>query len=211
MRADGEPDFRFFVFDHVGLPCGTIYNDRLNALVNQVRQLPYDQVQVVPQFVVVSEKQLHDAENHLLEKGFEGVMLRNPFGNYKFGRSTVREGILLKLKRFSDAEAEIIGFAEELENQNEAEKDAFGRTKRSSCKDRKVPKGRLGAFNVRGINGPFVNVGFDCGTGLTAAQREAFWRDRDSLLGKVITYSYFAVGSRDRPRFPRFMRIRAPE
>ena len=45
-----------------------------------------------------------------LNAGYEGLMLRDPNGIYKFGRSSVKENILLKVKEFMDDEAEIIAF-----------------------------------------------------------------------------------------------------
>ena len=49
-----------------------------------------------------------------LKDGYEGLMLRDPNGVYKFGRSTVKENILLKVKDFMDDEAEIISFREKI-------------------------------------------------------------------------------------------------
>ena len=76
------------------------------------------------------------------EKVMNGL---SPDGPYKCGRSTVREGYLLKLKRFADGEAVILGCCEQMHNANAAQQDAFGRTKRSSHKDNKIGKATLGA------------------------------------------------------------------
>ena len=53
-----------------------------------------------------------------LDDGYEGLMLRAPDGPYKFGRSTVKENTLLKVKNFLDDEAEVIGFKEQTTNTN---------------------------------------------------------------------------------------------
>ena len=53
-------------------------------------------------------------------------MMRNPIAPYKQGRGTFREGIIYKLKRFEDSEAVIIGFVEQMTNQNVLEKDELG-------------------------------------------------------------------------------------
>jgi DNA ligase-1 len=39
-------------------------------------------------------------------------------GTYKFGRSTVRDNILLKVKRFLDDEAVVIDIEEKMHNEN---------------------------------------------------------------------------------------------
>ena len=81
---------------------------------------------------VNSMEEIDTNESACLEFGYEGIMLRDPNGTYKFGRSTARDNILLKVKRFLDDEAEVIGIEEKMSNQNVAEKDNFGRTERSS-------------------------------------------------------------------------------
>lgn len=60
-----------------------------------------------------------------LSEGYEGVMVRDPAGPYKCGRSTVREGWLLKIKRFEDGEAEVLETYEGMSNYNEAGVDAL--------------------------------------------------------------------------------------
>lgn len=60
-----------------------------------------------------------------LSEGYEGVMVRDPAGPYKCGRSTEREGWLLKIKRFEDAEAEVLETYEGMSNYNEAGVDAL--------------------------------------------------------------------------------------
>ena len=55
-----------------------------------------------------NNEELIDYEQGAVEDGYEGVMLRDPSAPYKYGRSTVRKGYLLKLKRFEDSEAEVI-------------------------------------------------------------------------------------------------------
>jgi DNA ligase-1 len=117
----------------------------------------------------------------------------------------VNEGYLLKVKRFDDSEAEIIGFEEEQFNGNTAETNELGRTKRSTAKAGLVGKGTLGAFTVRDIH---TGVEFSIGTGLTALQRGVFWQRRDEYLGKLAKYKYFAVGVKVAPRHPVFLGFR---
>jgi DNA ligase-1 len=147
-------------------------------------------------------------EQTVLEAGFEGLILRSIDGPYKQGRSTEKQGWLLKLKRFVDAEAEVIDFYEEMENTNEAKKNLLGRTERSTKKEGMVGKGRLGGFVVIGLNGTFEGIIFECGSGLTAAQRESYWDGRMSLANRIIKYKYFPIGVKDKPRLPIFLGFR---
>lgn len=130
-------------------------------------------------------------------------MIRSGNGPYKCGRSTVREGSLLKFKRFVDAEAIVTGFQEQMENTNDAEKDAFGRTKRSSAKDGMVPKGTLGAVVVD-FNGDTLTIG----SGFNDEQRAEVWRNKKKYLGKTVNFTYQDAGKKNLPRFPIFRGFR---
>ncbi len=146
-------------------------------------------------------------EAHCVGAGYEGIILRSPTAPYKFGRSTVNEGYLLKVKRFEDSEAKIIGFEEEMFNGNEAQTNELGRTKRSSAKAGLVGKGTLGAFLVRDV---VSGIDFAIGTGLTALQRGLFWQRQDEYLGKIVKYKFFPVGVKVAPRHPVFLGFRDP-
>ena len=71
-------------------------------------------------------------------EGYEGIMLRDPFGRYKHGRSTLKEGGLAAIKRFVDAEARIVGTYEQMENTNEKQINELGRSSRSHAKAGKL-------------------------------------------------------------------------
>lgn len=207
MSRAGMPDCTFWVFDKhdVAAPYETRLKHLEKAASLYVRNTL--RVSVLPQKLIASLDDLLSFEDRLLAEGFEGVMLRDPRGRYKHGRATAKEGLLLKLKRFADAEATIIGFEEEQENQNEATRDELGRTKRSSAKAGKVGKGLLGAFVVRDLKS---EAEFTVG-GFTAAQKAEFWATRDALVGKTIKYKFFPVGVKDKPRHPTFLCFRASE
>lgn len=151
-------------------------------------------------------------EEKCLAEGYEGVMLRNPNSLYKFGQATVRENALLKLKRFSDGEAKIIGFVEFNYNDNVAFTDAQGFTKRSSSKSGKRPAGKLGKFVVEGTNGVYAGKVFEVGSGYTNGEREDFWLRRNEMLGETLTYRHQTfTGGYDLPRLPTFEGLRMPE
>lgn len=162
----------------------------------------------VPHTLIKDEEELLAFEAHALEEGHEGIMVRSLTGPYKQGRSSVKEGHLLKLKRFLDGEATINGFYEEQENQNEAKTNNLGRTERSSSKAGLVGKGTLGGFEVTGVGGSYDGVQFQIGGGFTADNRREFWNARKKLVGKLVKYKYFPTGSKERPRFPVFLGFR---
>ena len=130
---------------------------------------------------------------------FEHRSVRSVDSPYKCGRSTNKEGYLLKLKRFSDSEAEIIGFEELEHNNNIAKKDAFGRSERSSCKENMVGGNTLGTLLVKDIKSA---VEFRIGSGLDMAMREKIWNNKSDYLNKIVKYKFFSVGVKELPRHP---------
>lgn len=150
---------------------------------------------------IADEYQLLQFEAAALEQGHEGVMIRSLDGPYKQGRSTEKEGFLLKLKRFKHSEAIILGAEEKMHNGNEARTNELGHTERSSHKANLSGTGELGALLVRDIT---TEVEFAIGSGYTAAMRKKYWERRSSLSGLIVRYTYFPTGSKDKPRFPVF-------
>lgn len=144
---------------------------------------------------------LERVEGEFLAEGYEGGIIRTRGTAYKFGRSG-KAGPLLKLKRYIDYEAEVVGVVEEQHNGNEATTNELGRTQRSSHAAGKVGKGTLGAMVVRALNGPHEGAEFRVGTGFTAELRATFWENRESLIGEVAKIKSFPVGTKDLPRHP---------
>jgi DNA ligase-1 len=195
MSVEGEPKVRFHAFDHFEHPSQD-YRSRVARLKGVVPR----NVLVVPQHVVTCLDTLLKLEEKMLNQGYEGLILRDPNGVYKFGRSTVKEGLLLKVKRFVDAEATVIGFEERMHNGNEATTDELGRTKRSSHSAGKTGRGDLGAIIVS-----YGGIEFNVGTGFTDSERELIWKERDSFLGRLLKFKYFPVGVKQAPRHPVFI------
>lgn len=163
-----------------------------------------DGVVIVEHTLVRDEAHLLRLEEATLDRGYEGLILRAPEGPYKFGRSSTNEGWMLKLKRFTDSEAEVVGFYEQMHNGNEAKKNALGRTERSSHKAGKEPMGVLGGLVVRDET-LFPGLTFEVGTGFDAQTRKDLWSVRDKLPGQIIKYKFFAVGVKDKPRHPVYL------
>jgi DNA ligase-1 len=199
MSRDDNPDYAYYVFDYFRDESG--WWKRFQALQDQfssggtIKILQHEHISNMDDLLVY--------ENRAVNEGYEGVILRHPNAPYKFGRSTVREGYLMKLKRFADSEAVVLEIIEELHNGNEATTNELGRTKRSSHKENKVGKGRMGALLVRDVT---TGVEFQLGTGFTDVDK-AWWWD-DSKLGLTVKYKFFPVGVKDLPRHPVFLGVR---
>ena len=189
-RVVGEPDVKFYVFDNFTAPGG--FEQRLATL----KALPG--VVVLEQRLVKNEAELLEFEAQMLAQGYEGLILRDPRGTYKFGRSTAIEQGMLKVKRFTDSEAEVLEVIEELENTNVKVTNELGRGQRSSHLAGMRPKGRAGALRVRDL---VSRIEFRVGV-KDDADAAWFWEHRDAVGGKIVKYKSFLVGVKDAPRFP---------
>lgn len=208
MSPDKNPHegWYYAVFDwHDAMCPSEVFRSRLEDADARAEQANSDHVVFLQHVTINSERELADFEENMLAEGFEGVMLRDPEGTYKFGRSTLREGGLMKLKRFCDDEAKVIGVVELTHNENEAFEGELGQTKRSTAKAGKVGGDTLGALVV--LHPTFGE--FEIGTGFTAAQRDELWSlPRPKLMGQLVKFKYFPVGVKDKPRHPVFLGLR---
>lgn len=197
-RHEGEPDVKFYVFDFWNknnLSFGERWVEKgLNLGEHNLVQ--------VKSIFIPNEKELLKYEAKCLDEGYEGLILRSPDGAYKFGRSTVKEGGMLKLKRFVDSEAEILEVYEEMENTNVKKTNELGRGARSSHLAGLVPKGRAGGLNVKDVS---TGVCFSIGTGLNDEDRDFYWKFRKKVVGKLIKYKSFLIGVKDLPRHPVYL------
>jgi len=216
MRFDGEPDYVYYVFDYVMGDGTQPYQERIKALKESFGNNEGRKISIVPTFLINNEEELSLAEQKCIDDGFEGLMIRDPNGTYYTpryltkkalgkradNRSNAKEGILLKIKRFEDSEAEIIGFQEARSNQNEKEMGVFGYHERSSKKEGIVLKDTLGALLVRDIK---TGVEFRIGTGLNDSDRTYFWSNRETELGQIVKYKCQKAGEKEKPRFPVYL------
>jgi len=216
MSEDGEPDFCYDVFDYVCDVYSLLkpYHQRCRELsTRELRSFAggtngwCQRVKLILPEEVDDEEQLLAYESWCLQEKFEGVMLRTPDGPYKCGRSTEKQGWLLKLKRFTDGEAYIIGVDEKMHNANEATTDAFGKVKRSSHKANQERLNTLGALVVMDVE---TGVKFSIGTGFDEATRKQLWDQwhAGTLEHKIVKYKSQPTGVKDKPRFPVFLGLR---
>lgn len=198
MKRDAVDDWAFYIFDWIQ---GGITIERM-GIVEALEWSPH--ARPVIQTTIRDVKMLREYERVSLSQGFEGIMIRSMGGGYKYGRSTLKEGLLLKLKRFSDDEATVIGVECLMQNKNIAGVNELGYIERSTDARGMVPVDALGALIVRRADG----VEFKIGSGFTESQRYNLWQNQDEIIGKMVTYKHFEVGAKDKPRFPIFKGFR---
>lgn len=206
MSKAGKPLVSFHIFDHFLKPSSEFQFRRARA-VKTVQDFNGTYLEMVPQTLIKSLSDLISFEQEMVDLGYEGIMTRNNLEPYKFGRATMKSQGLVKVKRFLDAKARIIGFEEQMQNLNMATLDKLGQTKRSSHKAHMVGKRTLGALQVEGLEKPWKGIKFSVGSGMDGIMQTHIWHQRDKFLGKVIIFKYFPVGCKDAPRHPVFLRF----
>jgi len=212
MRHTGTPAFRFFVFDYVktGTSLTMSYAGRMELLkdleLDKVGEYTIERVLPVR---INNVAEMEAYEQKCIDEGFEGAMVRDPAGPYKLGRSSEKEGYLLKVKRFEDSEAVVLDLVEKMRNDNEATRDNVGHTKRSTSAEGMTPMNTLGALLVRDVK---TGVEFSIGSGLDDATRAKVWAAKKKYIGKLVTYKHQPSGAKEKgaPRFPVFKAFRDP-
>lgn len=200
-----EPAFEWHVFDDFTDP-DLPYNERQVRLAERMLDLcqAFPFLRMVDATRLETWESLEAYEDKVLGQGFEGVITRLPSGVYKFGRSSKKQQGMLKLKRFTDAEAEVTGFEELMRNTNADVRDALGHAKRSKAQAGLVPGGTLGKLQARDLA---TGIDFQIGMfkGLTLTDKQEIWDNQGDYLGKIVKYQHLAHGAIDKPRHSKFL------
>jgi DNA ligase 1 len=159
----------------------------------------------VGQMPVDNAQEVAEHFERVLKDGFEGLILRNPQSHYKFGRGTVKEGIIFKVKPFLTFDAKITSVVQSTEVNEDAEKkvNELGRSVTSKKKNDRHLIEKASAFLVE-YEGKPLKVTLK----MTDEEKIVTWISRANLIGKTIEYKGMLVGAKDVPRHPVFIRFR---
>jgi len=147
-------------------------------------------IDVIPQEEIdldsyVGELQFKQYNQDAIERGFEGIMIKDPEAKYECKRSAS----WLKQKPFIEVSLEVVEVEE-----------GTGRN-----------VGKLGALVLEGVDDNKA-IRVNCGSGFSDSDRDSFWTGRDSLLGQVVEVRADAITQNQDGsyslRFPRFLRFR---
>lgn len=225
----GEPFTLWWLFDYVTPQNASLdYWSRYTQLCLRVAELQADpscmpwagHLRIVPYVLLHDAEDLREYREENLRKGYEGTILRQPDRPHKQGRSTVREGGLLRIKDFIDSEAMVESITQGESNHNEAQVNELGNQFRSTHQANMVPNGLVGNMGCRAIhevkdgNRVVIRPGDPITVSpgnMDHASRKHYFEHPDELIGKVIKFKFFPKGIKDKPRFPTFVSIRTPE
>lgn len=139
-----------------------------------------DQIIIISMSTAHNEKDVMDFLDIYIERGYEGIMVRDLTATYQQKRT----GVLLKLKPWHYIKVKITGH-------------------------------KMGTGKYKHMLGAFIVVGkvegkrFMCrvGSGFTDAQRQEYWTDMSSLIGKTITIKYIELTEYNIPYSPIFVKL----
>ena len=176
-----ERNFQFIIFDWAKYS-DQPYTARYNYMRDLVAVARPDNIKIVKNSLCNNSEQVQFLFNYHIQKGDEGIIIRDPNGYYKYGRSTVREGALLKLKYESTGTARIISVHPLVDKEG-------------------IVKDKLGAIevvsNLYGV--------FRIGSGFTEQQRKDYWES--DMIGRNVHFTFQQEGMKNKPRFPVFQRM----
>jgi DNA ligase-1 len=225
---EGEPYTLWHIFDCVSpTQIERPYIERLRYLHNQIGYMQQNYglalfLRAIPYELVENMDQLNMLRSRWLDEGYEGSIIRDPYGMHKQGRSTVKEMGVLRIKDFIDFEFRIEKIVEGKTNLNEATENERGETTRSTHQENMVPNGMVGA-----LEGPALADVLDPQTGAVLIRkdqwvtvgagrmdhkaRKHYFESPHELLMQIGKAQMFPKGIKDKPRFPTFQCLRHPD
>lgn len=175
----------FLTFDEYTGKVKTSYIDRFNRLQNLIENRDFRQVKLVENHIVNNVSEALKQVSLWMSEGLEGGVLKDFNNTFKNGTSNTQ----LKIKLKVDAEMRITGFTEGTPG-----------TKR---------EGKIGAIQFANDEGTIKG---QC-SGFSDAELEEFSKNKDSLIGKIISVEFNDVTKAENNEYyalshPRFIEIR---
>ena len=196
-------DLHFYCFDKIE---NENFNEPFFGRISSINNNSY-YFRTVPQYMVYNYKEINKYYKLALNWGCDGLILRDPNGKYKFGRGTVKEGLIYKMKPFQTFDAKIIDVIQATEVKEGAEKkiNELGRSVTSKKLADRVLIEKASAFVVI-YKGKELKVTI----AMTDKEKEEVWQNRKKYIGRTIEYKGMLVGMKEDglPRHPVFLRFR---
>lgn len=219
---EGEPDIHWWVFDYCTEDTYKLgYSKRMQIFQDSVLYgIPKEfNLHLIESKIVYTMEELLAFEEKALQDGYEGIMIRDPFAPYKFGRCGKTFMGVWRVKRFIDAEFRIEEIIEGRTNQNKAEVNALGLTERSTHKENMLPNAMVGTLRgklLKDVLDPTTKevilkegLTVDVSPGkMTEEERKKVFQNQSLFLGKIGKFKLFPKGTKDKPRFGQFQCLR---
>ena len=208
VKKNGGPvalpsHLKFYVFDSL-INCNDCFYERLNHAETICKKFP-DLLEYVAHRKCLGVAEVEQCFDEAVKQDIEGLILRDPHGRYKYGRGTLKEALIFKVKPFITFDAKVTGVVQSTEVREGVEKkvNELGRSVTSKKKDDRVLIEKASAFWVQ-YKGKDLKVTL----AMTDPEKEEVWKNRLKYVGKTIEYKGMLVGAKDVPRHPTMLRFR---
>lgn len=184
-------EIKFYVFDVPEADGGLL--ERLSELEKFIAKNPQagQNLKIIKQVKVKDNAEFEAFAEHIVAKGGEGAVAREPNAPYERKRSKNA----LKYKKFKDAECEVTAI-------NEGTGKYAGLMGSVTCKALSVAGSNSDEQNDELLQ-PASGVKFKIGSGFSDRDRA-----NPPKIGSIITYKYQNLTAKGVPRFPVFLRVR---
>lgn len=195
----------FWLFDGIVLDRPDLigYEERLIEIMNRLSDVDFKYLEMPTKLNVTNKEELYEKFQQMLDYGFEGLVLTHKDHKYKFGRNTLQEGTLLKMKNDAlEYDGVIIDIVEGTKVKEGIEKttNELGRSRTSKKKEDREPSGLAKGFLVEYLDKGTFLVGLK---DFSNNQKRHLLEDKTDYIGKCFRYTAMKP-VRDFPRHAYF-------
>lgn len=186
-------DLKFHLFDGLVLDRPDLkgYEERMNEIIFRLKNSGFslNSLLVFPTFYRCKTKEeLIELYEKALKFGYEGLVLTKKDHHYKFGRNTLVEGSILKMKDEENQwDGVVLDVVEgtQIKEGIERTRNELGQSVTSKCKDDREPSGMAKGFKVQ-----FQNIGtFKVPLkGFTNEEKRELLENKEAYIGRHFVY-----------------------
>lgn len=185
---------RFFPFDGIVLdrPDLTRYEDRIREIKERLKHYVGSECFPVIWSNLETIEDIDEMYDNALKNGWEGLVLTCKDHEYKFGRNSLKQGTILKLKDDArEYDGVVIDVKESTKVKEDAEKtvNELGRSVTSKKKDDRIPSGMAKSFVIQYDENHTLDV---CLKGFSHDELANIWNNKDEYIGRHFKYTAMA-------------------
>jgi hypothetical protein len=181
-------ELKFHIFDYFNGDQNLNKEDRYFA-IDDIIEEDCDLALVIPQYEFKSVADIIEYCQYEISSGYEGLVISHKHSPYKFGRHTIKSGMVFKMKDdLNEWDAVILSVEEGTQIKEGVERtlNELGRSVTSGKQDDRKPNGKAKGFRVELENGKEMIVSLK---GYTDGEKVALLVYADKYVGKTIRFT----------------------
>lgn len=184
-------DLHFWLFDGIVLdrPDLVGFEERIDEICNRLELIDFPYLEIPTRLNASNKKELKELFDKMtLDYGFEGLVLTHNKHEYNFGRNTLNQGTLLKMKNDKvEYDGIVIDVLEgtKVKEGIETTTDELGHSRTSKKKGDREPSGLAKGFLVQYEDKGTFTVGLN---GFSENQKRHLLEDKSDFIGRHFRY-----------------------